>query len=157
MESKQYNILFESKVIDGVDRLEARSNLQRLLNIDSSTVEGLFSVKRRTLKRNTTADVVRRYRAALRMAGVECVIEAAAGRDGPGREPAAVRRDAAQFYRMPGGLLLARRPSFQRMKGIAVIEAGRESPPTVTARSAASSATELLTRPIAIFLPRRGE
>jgi len=84
MDSRRYSVIFEGKVVDGVDPETARSNLQRLLKIDSATVDKLFSGKRRVLKKEASTDIVKKYQAALNKAGVECIVEPVTSPTKPG-------------------------------------------------------------------------
>jgi Tfp pilus assembly protein PilE/predicted RNA-binding Zn-ribbon protein involved in translation (DUF1610 family) len=86
MESQRYNIIFEGKVVEGVDRNKARANLQRLFKADRATVEKLFSGKRAVLKKGLTAAEVKKYHAALAKAGLQFTAEAEQS-SSPNRSP----------------------------------------------------------------------
>jgi len=75
MESQSYNIIFEGEAADGVDTETAKGNLQNLFKADRATVDRLFSVKRTVLKKDVSADVAKKYQAALANAGVRFSIE----------------------------------------------------------------------------------
>ena len=75
MDSQRYNIIFEGKVADGVDMEIAKGNLQRLFKTDRATVDKLFSGKRTVLKKNVSADTLKKYQTALTNAGVECTAD----------------------------------------------------------------------------------
>jgi Tfp pilus assembly major pilin PilA/TM2 domain-containing membrane protein YozV len=71
LEPQRYIIIFEGKVVEGVDPKTARSNLQRLLKVDDARLEKLFSGKRVVLKKGCDASMVKKYQAALTRAGLQ--------------------------------------------------------------------------------------
>ena len=71
MNSQRYNIIFEGKVVDGVDVEIAKGNLQRLFKTDRATVDKLFSGKRTVLKKDVPAETLNKYQAVLTNAGIE--------------------------------------------------------------------------------------
>ena len=75
MDSQRYNIIFEGKIADGVDLEMTKGNMQRLFKTDRTTVDTLFSGKRTVLKKDISADLVKKYQAALTNAGVECATD----------------------------------------------------------------------------------
>ncbi len=84
MPTKQYDIIFNGEIVDGVDLNVAKHQLAALFKITDEKAEVLFSGKAVTLKRNLPFAMANKYRVAIKKAGsLVDVIENTAAKEPP--------------------------------------------------------------------------
>ncbi|UVJ43578.1 DUF805 domain-containing protein [Pseudomonas sp. LS1212] len=75
MTEPRFNIVFDGRLLPGVDLMTAKSNLAALFKSDLAGIEKLFNGRKLILKRNLPSPEAQRYLNALHKAGVDARLE----------------------------------------------------------------------------------
>ncbi len=72
--AKKYDLLFEGKIRNNIDISLVKENLKKFFNINSNSVEQLFSKEITVFKRNLSSEQANKYKTALETTGILCSI-----------------------------------------------------------------------------------
>lgn len=161
MEPQCYKIIFDGKVVEGVDRDTAKENLRRLFKIDRATVEKLFSGKRVTLKKGITGAELQKYHGALSNAGLQFTAEPEqvssanlkpAGRASPGRQGRSSSQGSRDPYTPPTQDVIVNAQVFCRSCGASIGATDKVCPGCGDKQLVGKPRSKLTAALLAIFL-----
>jgi len=116
MDDRRFDIVFSGQTVAGAGPAAVQERLAILFKMDRSSVAGLFSGRRYTIKKNLDGQTAGQYKAALEKAGAVCEI--------------VERRDAAAITIAPPGTILAEQqsphPPTIDISALAMLEVGMD-------------------------------
>ncbi|MFQ5487472.1 MAG: hypothetical protein ACE5ET_03375 [Gammaproteobacteria bacterium] len=116
MDDRRFDIVFTGQIVEGADPAQVQERLAILFKMERAAIQGLFSGRRYTIKKDLDPATAGKFKAALAKAGAVCEL--------------AERREAAAFtIAQPGTLLTepyAAPPPAIDISGLAMLEVGRD-------------------------------